>query len=317
MCMRLFTQWIAIAILIIFCAFSIVANERPYISKCIHIIQDDEDGKGFSYPSSLFYEPVKDEIYLIDSGHSRILIYTSDFFPLYSLDKDDGILGPICMTVDPKGYLFVGQSGNSKNLSARISVFNPCLKWKRDIYFKGFEGASKFVPKNIALDGEGRIYVAGTNHLGIVILDKKGKYISSIMPKENLEDGEKHVTICDVEIDSRGMIYLLSEEKGRVYIYNKDEEFLLKFGEKGGSSAKLSRPRGIAVDVERGMIFIIDYMRHAANVYDTKGVYIFEFGGRGWGEGWFQFPTDISVDGSSHVLVADTFNHRVQVIEIK
>ncbi|MDY6933985.1 MAG: NHL repeat-containing protein [Spirochaetota bacterium] len=277
--------------------------------KCVYIIHEDEDGKRLTFPSSVFFETVKNEIYLIDSGNSRILIYTFDFFHLYTIDKDDGIFAPTCMTVDPDGYLFVGQSRDSTNSRARISVFNPCLKWERNIYFGGFIGAEKFVPKNIALDDEGNIYLAGTNHLGIVVLDKGGAYQNTFMPER--------IAICDVEIDEKGNIYLLSEEWGKVYIYDKSGGLVVEFGEKGGGSGKLSRPRGFSVDASRGRVYVIDYMRHTANVYDTNGSYLFEFGGKGWGKGWFQFPSDICIDRKGHVLIADTFNNRVQVLEIK
>ncbi|MDY6844954.1 MAG: NHL repeat-containing protein, partial [Thermodesulfobacteriota bacterium] len=246
------------------------------------------------------------------------LIYTSDFFPLFTLNKDDGILSPTCMTLDPEGYLFVGQSTSYNHPRARISIFNPCLKWKKDIHFEGFEGAEKFVPKNIALDKEGKIYVAGTNHVGIIILDKQSGFLSSIKPVDEFMGTKTKVTIVDVEIDRNGKIYLLSEERGRVYVYDTRGEFLFKFGEKGGSSGKLSRPRGITVDTLRDAIYIIDYMRHAANVYSaTSGEFLFEFGGKGWGKGWFQFPSDICVNREGQVLVADTFNDRIQVFELK
>ena len=297
--------------------FSLWAQEVSYSAQCIQVISQDEEDRKLSYPSSLFYDPVKDEIYLIDSGNSRILIYTFDFFPLFTLDKDDGIVGPTCVAVDTEGYLFVGQSASDR-LRARISIFNPCLKWKRDIYFKEFNGAEDFIPLRISLDREGKIYLAGTNHIGAVVFSGEGEYLYSLAPKDEFMGVTKEVKISDVEVaDREGKIYLLSEDRGRVYIYNKAREFLFKFGEKGGSSGKMSRPRGLAVDSLNGRIYTIDYMRHTANVYDNHGEYLFEFGGKGWGEGWFQFPSDICIDGAGNALAADTFNNRVQVFEIK
>ena len=296
---------------------SLLAQKKFLPPQCIHIIQEDEEDRRLSYPSSLFYESVKNEIYIVDSGHNRILVYTSDFFPFLTLDKDDGIQAPICATVDPEGYLFVGQATDSHHSRARISVFNPCLKWERDILFEGFEGAEKFVPKNLALDEKGRVYVAGTDHTGIVIFNKEGRYLSSIKPEDKFMGVKKKVAICDVIIDREGRIYLLSEEMGRVYVYNKKGDLILKFGQKGGSSGKLSRPRGFSMDKRNGRIYIIDYMRHTSSVYEKGGGYLFEFGGKGWGRGWFQFPSDICVDGAGNVLIADTFNHRVQVLEVK
>jgi len=315
---HLFINWMAISTSLIFNIPLLQTQEKFLPPQCIHIIQEDGEGRKFSFPSRLFYEPVKDEIYLIESGHSRILIYTSDFFPIFTLDKDNGILNPVCLSVDPEGYLFVGQSRSSAYPQARISVFNPCLKWKRDIHFAGFEGAEEFMPRNISLDEGGRIYLAGSNNIGIVILDQKGKYLASLKPEDEFMGIKKKVTIYDVEIDIKGNIYLLSEEAGRVYVYDKNWKFLIKFGEKGGSSAKLSRPRGLEVDSIKNRAYVIDYMRHTANVYNAEtGKYLFEFGGRGWGKGWFQFPTDICVDKKGNVLVADTFNDRVQVLEMR
>ncbi len=297
---------------------SLFAGEKFPPPVCMYVITEDAEEIKFSYPSRLFFDPVKEETYLIESGHSRILIYTSDFFPVFTLDKTRGVLNPICLAVDPKGYLFLGQSKGDSHLQARISVFNPCLRLKRNIFFTGFEGAEEFVPNNLALDKAGRIYVAGISHIGIVIFDREGNYLSSIKPEDEFAGKKKQVTICDVEIGRNGKIYLLSEERGRIYIYNQNKELIIKFGEKGGSSGKLSRPRGLALDARKNRVYVIDYMRHAANVYNAEtGEYIFEFGGKGWGKGWFQFPMDICTNAAGNVIVADTFNQRVQVLEVK
>ncbi|MBW2163925.1 MAG: hypothetical protein JRF43_05670, partial [Deltaproteobacteria bacterium] len=63
-------------------------------------------------------------------------------------------------------------------------------------------------------------------------------------------------------------------------------------------------------------IYVVDYLRHTVLVYDLTGRYRFEFGGRGWGEGWFNYPTSLAVDSLGHLLVADLFNNRVQVLEV-
>jgi DNA-binding beta-propeller fold protein YncE len=64
-------------------------------------------------------------------------------------------------------------------------------------------------------------------------------------------------------------------------------------------------------------MYVVDYMRHTVSAYDKEGKYLFEFGGLGWGEGWFQYPRDIAVDSSGRILIADTFNNRIQVFQAK
>jgi len=105
---------------------------------CIQIIQEDYEGLKLSYPNEVLIEPVKKEIYVLDTGNSRILIYASDFYPLLAIDKTYGVESPVGLAIDFEGYLFIAQAKSKGNKKGRISILNPCLGWKRDIYFKGF-----------------------------------------------------------------------------------------------------------------------------------------------------------------------------------
>jgi DNA-binding beta-propeller fold protein YncE len=271
-------------------------------------ITSDEENKKISLPSFVYAEPVMNEIYVIDSK-ARIIIYTSDFFPLYTMDKANGIESPQGLTVDAEGNVYVAQAESKNNPRPRISVLNACLQWKRDIYIEGLEGDEPFVPYRLALDKKGNLYVAGSYYPGVLVLDASGHIVEIISPRE---DGQK-VKINNVTMDETGKMYLVSEDLGRIYVYDENKKIILKFGEKGGSSGKLSRPKAIAVDNRNERMYIVDYMRHTVTVYNREGEYIFEFGGMGWGEGWFQHPLDIDVDNKGRLLVADLFNHRVQV----
>lgn len=299
--------------LLIFCfAFSVVCllfitanglDARNYLDS----IYEDEEGKKLYLPSFVMTEPVMKEIYIID-GRGRIIIYTSDLFPVHTLSKKDGIESPQGLTVDAEGNVYVIQAAG-ENPRPRISVFNARLKWEKDIYLERFDGSDSFEPNRIARDKKGNIYLAGTYFPGILIMDDKGRLLE-IMSHE--ESGRK-VQINIVSIDEAGKIYLVSEEEGNVYVYDENKKFLFKFGEKGGSSGKLSRPKGIAVDNNNGNIYVADYMRFTILAYDKAGKYLYEFGGMGWGEGWFQYPMDVAVDSTGRILVADLFNHRIQV----
>lgn len=274
------------------------------------ITQDEEGGKIY-FPSQVFAEPVRKEIYVIDS-RSRIIIYTSDFFPVVTLDKSYGVENPQGLTVDAGGNLYVAQSATKDNPRNKISVFNACLKWVRDIYLEGFEGAETFVPYRMVLDRKGNLYVASTYFPGILVLNNQCRFLDVF----SVEDEGKKVNVNNVTVDEAGRIYIVSEEEGHIYVYDENRKFLFRFGEKGGSSGKLSRPMAVAVDNRSGSIFALDYMRHTVSIYDKDGKYLSEFGGLGWGEGWFQHPRDIAVDASGRILVADTFNDRIEAFQI-
>ena len=100
-----------------------------------------------------------------------------------------------------------------------------------------------------------------------------------------------------------GRLYFLSEGMGRVYVYDRNEKFLYKFGQKGGEPGKLARPRGIAVDDRSQRVYIVDYQRHTVSVFATNGDFLFEFGGMGEGRGWLNYPSDICIDGFGRILV--------------
>jgi len=271
-------------------------------------ITEDEEGKKLYLPSFVTTDPVMKEIYIID-GRGRIIIYTSDFFPVHTLSKKDGVESPQSLTVDPDGNVYVIQTATGTNPRHRVSVFNARLKWERDIYWENFDGADSFVPNRIARDKKGNIYISGTYFPGILIMDDKGRILDIMSPEER---GRK-VNVNVVNIDEAGNIYIVSEEDGSIHVYDEHKKFLFKFGEKGGSNGKLSRPKGIAVDNNIGKIYVVDYMRFTILVYDKAGKYLSEFGGMGWGEGWFQYPTDVAVDSAGRIMIADLFNHRIQV----
>jgi len=122
------------------------------------------------------------------------------------------------------------------------------------------------------------------------------------------------VMVNNITRDADGHLFLLSEETSKVYVYGPNEELLFSFGQKGGSTGKMSRPRGIAVDENKKSIYVLDYMRHTILIFDLGGNYLFEFGGRGTSPLWFNFPADLAIDRQGRLLIADLFNNRVQVI---
>jgi DNA-binding beta-propeller fold protein YncE len=296
---------------------SAVAAERAVEIRAVAILTDDDQGEPLKSPSGVFLDRTSAEIFVINSGDSRIIISGPDYFPRLSIGAGRGVNAPYGLQIDGDGRLYVCQ-GNP----ARLTILNAALFPVNEIDFAQVEGGEAFIPRRVALGSDGRMYVAGINNRGVLVLDKDGGYLHSLTPMDKIwtEEGTSNapnpVMVIEVCTDSTGRLYLLSEETSKVYVYDKDENFLFSFGQKGGSSGKMSRPRGIAVDDERGRIYLVDYMRQSVLVYDLAGRYLFEFGGRGWGPGWFNYPTSVAVDRLGHVIVADLFNNRVQVLDV-
>lgn len=125
------------------------------------------------------------------------------------------------------------------------------------------------------------------------------------------------VQVAHIATDSEGHLYILSEETSKIYVYSHNEEFLFSFGQKGGSTGKMSRPKCLAVDERKKALYVVDYMRHTILIFDLGGKFMYEFGGMGTGPGWFQYPVGLALNKNGNLIVADLFNQRVQILDVK
>ena len=279
-------------------------------------ISQDEEGRELSYPAYIWVDPNRKEVYLIE-GRGNIVVYNEKFFALFTLGAGQGVEAAQALIINKEGFLWVAQAPGPSNRRGRISIFDKCLNWKKDIFFSGFEGADQFAPFRMAENSKGEIFVVGAYSSVVLILDNLGNLQGTLCHEVEAERVKKCVTLNDVLVGPDDRLYLLSEETSRVYVYDYNRMFLFEFGQKGGSTGKMSRPQGIDIDRRSGSFFIIDYMRHAITVYDRKGNFAYEFGGLGWGDGWMQYPKDIAIDQSGGIFIADTFNNRVQVLQLR
>lgn len=342
--------------------------------KLVTMILEDDLGHSLKFPSYVFFDDTMEELYVVNGGAGRIVVYGPDFFPRLSFGAGRGIESPEGVYVDRKGRVYVCQ-GRSADRPPRVTILNPALFVEREITFSGIKGAEAFVPHSLVKGINGELYVAGLNSEGVLVFDGEGRFLRRLSPKDRVwreqaeaskevlkqvlsgaasptgksmekgavdsreralglppellpkikkEGGEEEskftlapVKVIDIARDPQGHLYLLSEETSKVYVYSPSEEFLFSFGQKGGSSGKLSRPRSLAVDTKRKMIYVVDYMRHAVLIYDMTGRFLHEFGGLGWGPGWFNYPSSVAVDRRGRAIVADLFNQRVQVLDVK
>lgn len=283
--------------------------------RCIDVITMDHIGVGLAYPSTVFYDALGDEIYITDAAKGQLVIYTSDYFPQVSVGAGRG-LNSIYSCYIKNGQLFVCLGTSKQDSQGHIAILNEAFLPAGKIYFSGFEQSASFLPRKMVVGGKGRLYVVGVNSSEVIVLDSAGNYLHNITPEDEFLGVKEPASIISLTIGRDGRLYFLSEARGRVFVYDKDEQFLYKFGQKGGDRGKLARPRGIAVDDQGKRVYIVDYLRHSVSVYSIKGDFLYEFGGKGYGRGWFLYPTDICIDGWGRLLITDTFNHRVQVFEI-
>ena len=274
----------------------------------------------FSRPRDIFVDS-RGDIYIADNYKASVFIFDKDFQPVAKIDKSNGLSSsPLSIAVNEAGMIYIAEEGIGDK-SGRLLSFNIRGEFKKQIELKGFEGADTFSAVDLAIDKEGNLYLAG-GRAGLTILDKTGKYILNIQPGKSIKEKSE---INGVALGEKNRIYLLSRSADCIYVYDRQGNFIFKFGIPGGTTGCLSSPRGISIDNKAGRVYVMDYMRHTLLVYklgknekgEFRAEYLFEYGGAGSGAGWFQFPIGISLGPDGKLFIADCFNRRVQVFSTK
>jgi hypothetical protein len=75
----------------------------------------------------------------------------------------------------------------------------------------------------------------------------------------------------------------------------------------------VSLPAGIAVD-RKGRVILLDTLRQEIKYFDGEGRLIDLFTGFGAQPGAVAYPTDLGMDRQGRLCVADSGNHRAQVL---
>ena len=288
-------------------------DKSDFEVKSLAVISRDERDAPLSYPRSIFFDETAGEVYAAVSGRREMVIFTSDYYPVISVGHGRGLRGVNGGFADTDN-LFFCLAGNSGERGSLL-VYDRALLPVDEIELTGFPEADIFKPRQVVLR-DGFFYITGLGSKGLLQFTADGLFKQRIIPRDEVLGVEEEAAVRSFRIDSRGRLFLLSEVMGRIFVYSPESELLFKFGTKGGSSGKLSRPRALALDEKLGLVFVVDYMRHAVNVYSMMGDYLFEFGGKGVGRGWFTFPSDIVIDDRGRLWIADTFNNRLQVFKV-
>lgn len=280
------------------------------------ILSQDPDQRSLTYPTSLFFDRETDDVYVTDGGNSQLVLFNQDGYPTGSVGKGRG-LSNIISSMRHKGMLYVCCSSNNDFPSGRIDILNNAFFTEQQLVLEGkLPDQKTFIARQIMAGKDGTFYVLRSNNSDISIFNSEWDFLRRIGPHHEHLGVREPATIVAMTQDQNGNMYFLSEQWGRVFVYDENETFLFSFGDKGGDRGKLARARGIAVDSRNKRIYIVDYLRHTVLVYNLKGQWLYEIGGKGARDGSFFYPSAVCTDNDGNLYVADTFNHRVQIFSI-
>jgi DNA-binding beta-propeller fold protein YncE len=163
-------------------------------------------------------------------------------------------------------------------------------------------------PLEVTTDSLGRVFVSDTGWGGVLMFDKANKDFGWRGDK-----GEGAlVKSAGLATDRRNHLFVSDVSQKRIHEYGPDGAFLGTIG-----TGILIQPVGLAVDEERGHLWVVDSRLHGVAVFDlATRTHVVTHGGRGTDDGRFNFPTNIVI-GNGEAYVVDTFNFRVQVLDLE
>lgn len=168
------------------------------------------------------------------------------------------------------------------------------------------ENISMTRPWGVASDGEGKVYVANTGGVNVIRFDFVSNKVT-VLSAEGLFKAP-----IGIGLDKDGNIYVSDSMNNRVYSFNKNEEPLGVFGSEG----ELIRPTGIAISDKLKRLYVVNSQKHAVSVFDLTGKkHLFDIGKRGNGDGNFNYPVDVAIDSQDNIVVSDSMNARVQILD--
>ena len=114
-----------------------------------------------------------------------------------------------------------------------------------------------------------------------------------------------------VAVDSQGNTYGSDEYIQRISIWDKNGQWVGKWGTVGDGDGEFNRPSGIAFDKDDNL-YMVDSLNHRVQVFTKDGKFLRKWGSQGDGDGQFSYPWGIEVDQDANVYVADWHNDRIQ-----
>ena len=170
---------------------------------------------------------------------------------------------------------------------------------------EGYRGLTS--PYGIAVDSEGRIYVADWSSGGVLIFDRKAATVEVLGPSRRIPLRQP----LGVAIGERDRVFISDAKMSLITVVTREGRILAQFGQ-----TELERPVGLAVDKKRHRLYVADAKAHRIAIFNSETFLLEKYVGKKSMDrepGTFRTPTNVAVDKRGNFYVTDTFNHRIQV----
>lgn len=255
---------------------------------------------------------------------------------------------PTAVAVDQRGTLFIADTMNHRvrRVDAATGVITT-LAGTGQARYSGDEGPANLAalnePAALALDGQGRLFIADQSNNRVRVVDLTTGLIATFAGTGSATYDGDGVPATSASLAGPsgvmvrdGVLYIADTFNGRIRAVNLSSGLISTVAGDGGeyryqssaepSSVSVSRPSGMALD-PYGNLFVTDSDSHLVRRWDHEkkviarvaGVGMASYGGDGGSalEASLSYPFGIVADLDGSLLVADTFNHRIRRLSME
>ena len=205
---------------------------------------------------------------------------------------------PIDLTSNSKGQILVCDSFNH-----RIQIFKQDGTFIKSFGSKGNEPGQFRYPIGITIDNQDNIYVSDGDNHRIQIFNDDGSKIIKIIGKDDckygIENGEFYHP-RGIFINPQNQDILVADSGNhRVQIFDKELNFIRKFGSEGNGKGELDCPIGMVMN-SQNQILVSDYLNNRIQIFDYEWNHL-RFVGNQNGE--LKQPCQLCVDHIDNLYV--------------
>jgi len=190
-------------------------------------------------------------VYVLDPGRDSLFVFSPEGELLNAWGTGWGLFDARGLDVDKDGYVYIANTGG--NTVLKVSPHGELIA----LFGSPGSGEGQLnQPTDVAVDGDGNMYVVDTENDRVQVWDPDGHYVRQwSITGANTFDSPHMVW------GMSGLLFLTDPEMARVCVYDAYGRLLTLWGERGSLEGQFSKPIGIGFD-QRASVYVADTYNH-------------------------------------------------------